>query len=130
MKNMDASKVMEAQELERYAGELDQHQAYLDKQLVELAKFSEDVKVLEKTKEKEIHSPLGKGVYIPAQITDTKLLVEVGAGVLVKKTPAELDLVLRDQMTRLSESKAQVSSQLELVTQRLQEIMSELSKQE
>lgn len=56
-----------------------------------------------------ILAPLGKGVFMEAQLASSpSCFVEVGAGIVLKKTPGEVKAVLGDQIAHLRMAKTQV----------------------
>ncbi|PIN94029.1 prefoldin subunit alpha [Candidatus Pacearchaeota archaeon CG10_big_fil_rev_8_21_14_0_10_31_24] len=118
--------IHQAQELERYTAELEEHIKFLENQIQELEQFAERLTLLNKSTEKNILSSIGKGVYLPAELKDTNLLVEVGTGVIVKKSPMELKDVVIEQISKLQESKISLISQIGFYTQKIQEIMLEV----
>ena len=120
---MNQELMYEAQELEKYTAELEEHVKFLQNQIEELKQFAERLTSLGKSNEKDILASIGKGVYLPAELKDKNLLVEVGAGVIVKKTPEGLKEVVIDQISKLEESKVSMVSQIGLYTQKIQEIM-------
>jgi len=127
---MDQKLLEEAIELESYGSALEQHEQFLSNQIEELKKFSDSANSLFSSKENKILAAVGKGVYIPAQITSDKIFVEVGAGVVVKKTYSELQEVIKEQLAKLIESQRSIEMQLQLITQQLQKTMAELEKSE
>lgn len=126
---MDEHLFHEASQLENYLSNLEQNHEFLTNQIIELEQFSKNLQFLSKTSEKEMLSSLGKGVYLPAQITSKNLLVEVGAGVVIQKSPEELQKVIESQLKKLTESKIQLGAQLESYTEQLRKIMHELELQ-
>ncbi len=126
---MSQELIYEAQELERYIGELEEHVKFLENQTKELEQFSQRLESLDESTEKNILSSLGKGVYFPTEIKDKNLFVEVGSGVIVKKSPQQLKKVVLEQISKLQESKVNLISQIGIYTQKIQEIMLEVQNQ-
>ena len=111
---------MEQAEIERIAsveGEarlLEENLQLLDNQIAELNEFKKSLDFIMKSKDKEMLSPIGKRVYVKTSIEDKeKLFVEVGAGVIVKKSPSETLEIVKEQISRLQEARMQISMQLE-----------------
>ena len=122
--------IHEAQELEKYTAELEEHIKFLESQIQELDQFAERLTILNLNFINNcFNSSIGKGVYLPAELKDNNLLVEVGAGVIVKKTPLELKDVVIEQISKLQESKISLISQIGFYAQKIQEIMSEVQNQ-
>ncbi len=126
---MNQQLIFEAAELEKYAADLEQHHEFLVKQIAELEHFAENLADIPSIQGKEILASLGKGVHIKTTVTETKLFVEVGAGIVVQKTPEELKQIIEEQLKQLKESKATITVQLGLSTQRLQELLREFERE-
>ena len=79
-----------------------------------MGEFIKNLNFIIKSKEKDILSSLGRRVYLKAKIEDKeKLFVDIGAGVVLKKTPEETLTIVREQITRLQDVRVQIASQLE-----------------
>ena len=126
---MDQALLQEAAHLEQFARELEEHDEFLTRQISELEQFQTSIKSFVASNEKRMLAPLGKGVYCKIDLVDRKLFVEVGANIIVRKTPEDLSSVIDDQIQRLKSSQVQLTSQIGLCTQKLQELMQVLEKQ-
>lgn len=116
----------EASQLHQQSQELENNLEVVSEQITELSEFSNLLDSLI-SKPKDILSPIGKGVYLPCTPKDNKLFVEVGSGIVVKKTPEETKSVVSNQLERLKQAQGLMSNQLDFNTQRLKEIISNLS---
>jgi len=113
--------------LQRQSEETEQQLRFVDEQIAELEKFKEGLKSFRESKEKEILANLGKGVYVKSEIKDReKLFVEVGAGVIVKKTPIEAMKVVEEQIARFENARVQIASQLESYNEELRSMIGEI----
>src|SRR3989344_6886921 len=110
---MDQETMLKASFLERQTQELEQYLEFIDSQINELELFKENLAVLSKSEEKEILSSLGKGVFLKGNMTEKKLFVEVGSGVVLRKTPKETQETISLQVKRLKELRIQGLSQLD-----------------
>ncbi len=126
---MDQQLLQQAGKLEQYTRELEEHDEFLTRQIAELAQFQSSMKSFTSSTETRMLAPLGKGVYCKTDLADRKLFVEVGAGVLVRKTPEALSEVIEDQLNKLKASQVQLTAQIGLCAQKLQEMMQELERQ-
>jgi len=116
--------ILQAAMAEQQAHQLEENLQLVDAQITELEEFNRNLKTLRDSKEKEMLSQLGKRVYIKTKIEDReKLFVEVGAGVVVKKTPEETIKIVSNQISRLQEAKVQILSQLNVHHTQLQEFL-------
>jgi len=112
---MDEETIMRAAEMEQQARGLEENMGYINIQISELEAFKDDLGKIAKSKRKEMLSSIGKRVYIKAVIEDSsKLFVDVGAGVVVRKTPEETVKIVNEQIERLQEAKIQISKQIEI----------------
>ena len=107
------------QEVHQQSQEVEEKLKIVEQQLSELEQFSVNLKDLEKNKSKEILASLGKGVYLKSEIKEDKLFVEAGAGILVKKTPAETNEIIEDQIARLNEMKTQLVAENDSIQEKM-----------
>ena len=126
---MDHQLLREASQLEKYTSELEQHEAYLSQQISELMQFMEQLDALKKNSEKSMLVSVGKRVYLKTEVTDKKFFVDVGAGVVVRKTPEELEAVIAGQLKKLRESQAALAQQLAFYGEKLHDLMHMLEQQ-
>lgn len=81
-------------------GQLQQYVEKLDINLSELASLKESLKEFEKTKKgSKIYAPIANGIFVEATLDDSStFLVNVGKGIVVKKTIKEtLDLIKKQE---------------------------------
>ena len=83
---------------------------------------------MEKSKENSIISSLGKGLYVKASLEEKNIFVEVGSGVLVKKTPEAAKKIIENQIKRLSEAKLKLLEKFELCYKNLNDLLVEFKE--
>lgn len=128
LSNMEEQEIFQAQMIERQHQELEQNLELVETQISELEQFREELGFLIKSKEKKALSLLGRGVYMETSIQDkTKLFVEVGSNVVVKKTPEEAMNVIEGQVSRLKNARLKIISHIETYQIKLQEMISQMS---
>ena len=110
---MDQELLLKASMLEKQINELGGNLEIVNQQLSELIQFQESIKSFQESNSKEMFSTIGKGVHLKTLLVEKEFLVEVGAKVLVKKTPEETIKVIEEQINRLNELKYSLSSQLD-----------------
>ncbi len=110
---MNTELLLKAQQLESKIKELQEHLNFVDSQILELDSFSENIKALSSFKNNEIISSIGKGVHVPAQITSKSLFVEVGAGIVLKKTHDETIKIIESQLSRIKQARINILSELD-----------------
>jgi len=110
---MDMELVYKAQMLQRESEEVEGNLRLVEEQIGELDIFQKNLVELKESKGKEMIASVGKGVYIKGDVKDDKLFVEVGAGVVVRKTPDETRETVEGQAMRLKEVRIQLIGHLE-----------------
>ena len=121
---MEQELIIQANFLEQQARELEGNLQIIDNQISELGQFLKDLDFLMNIKNEEILASVGKGVYIKAGMKKIeRLFVEVGAGVVVQKSPKDTIEVIKNQIPRLKEARFQINAQLEIYREKLGEIL-------
>jgi prefoldin alpha subunit len=96
----------------------------IEQQINELNQLKTDLEFLEKSKEDEIFSEFGKGIYIKS-VVKKQLLVDVGSKVLVPKTFNEIKEVVDNQVEKFDKIKPEILNQIESINQELDKIINE-----
>lgn len=125
---MDEDILMKATMLKQESEEVERGLEYVDEQISELEQFSEAVKALGDKNSEDILTPLGKGVYMKTKKEDAKLFIEVGAGVVLRKTTEETQEILSGQLKRLKAARLQLRGQLEGYATQFQELLRDVEK--
>jgi prefoldin alpha subunit len=110
---MNIELLQKAQMMQRQSEEAERGLQVIDEQINELEKFNDNLDFLDKSKEKQILANLGKGVFVKSDIKDKKLFVEVGAGIIVRKSAIETRGVIEKQIKKFKEARIQILGQLE-----------------
>ena len=129
MEELNQEILMKAQMLHQQSQEVEQQLDFINKQVLELEDFSGNLSHLIISKNKESLSSLGKGVYLKTEIKDKRLFVEVGAGVVVRKTPEETRKVIEGQISRFQDLKSNLNNQLNLYKGDLMTMIQSLESQ-
>jgi len=114
--------------LKQQSEESEQQLKFVQQQIAELKSFMRTLEELERNKEGEILAPLGKGVYTKAERKDEKLFVEVGANVIVRKTGAEAEKIIEEQIKKFTEVRIQLSAQLEVFREEFKKMLEEVER--
>lgn len=104
---MDESTAEQVQVLYGEAQALEERLMFIDQQLRELETFKNHIKTLEGIQEKEILASLGKGVFVKGTIDKNQFFIDVGAGVIVRKQPADIRTTIEGQIGKLGEMRQQ-----------------------
>jgi prefoldin alpha subunit len=114
--------------LKQQSEEVEKQLNFVSEQITDLERFSSGLKDLSGDKEKEILTPLGRGVYMKADKRSDKLFVEVGAGVLVRKTPQEAVEIIAGQLESFNAAKVQLAAQLQEFIQEFGRMLKEVER--
>lgn len=115
--------------LRQESEEVEKQLQFVSEQIRELENFVENLDVLMKSEEKGMLANIGRGVHVAVERKDEeKLFVEVGAGVVVKKTPKETKKVVQGQIKKFQEAKVQLTSQLQGHAEEFQKMLEEVEK--
>jgi len=102
----------------------------VEQQISELQAFGESIKEINNSDDCDILAPLGKGVYLPAQIKEKNLFVGVGSGIFVKKTPDEAEKVVVGQVSGLIKMREEFSLRIEKLNVEMREMMGKIEQSE
>jgi len=114
-----------ASELEQQSQELENQLDFVRNQIKEYDSFSEDLILLMNSDEKEILAPMGKGVYIKSSILDKNFFVEVGSGIVVRKTLKDTLNIIKSQISKFNEIEEHLSVQVKTTHQNLINLINE-----
>lgn len=124
---MENQELMEqTSEMAQQAEQLEQHCQFLDQQIVEMDSFKSNLEKMDFQPKSKMLSSLGKGVFLETSLDSKDLFVEVGAGIILKKSPEEVISVVKHQIQALKQSREYFGEQLASITQNLEAMMSDL----
>tara|TARA_Y100000310_G_C20495678_1_gene721416 strand:- start:433 stop:816 length:384 start_codon:yes stop_codon:yes gene_type:complete len=115
------------EELNRQSQEISERLKIVEQQLLELQNFERNLKELENSKETEVLASLGKGVFIKTDMKKEDLFVEVGSGILVKKSLEESKKIAEQQSKKLNEMKMQLSIQNASISEKMKSLLHEIA---
>lgn len=127
---MDEKLIQQAAHAHQQAEQIEQQVNFVDSQISELGAFQKNLLSLESSNEEDILASMGRGVFAKAKLSSRELLVEVGAGIIVKKMPSEISSLIESQIKSLQESRIFLLQQLNEQTRKLQQFMHQLEMQE
>lgn len=129
---MNEELLYQVQLLQQEAEKINSQLETVDQQLTELSSFTSYLNTLSTTKEKdtEILASIGKGIYAKTALIDKDLYVEVGSGVVLKKTPSQVNEVIENQVKKLKEIRIQLLAQKEICFHAFQELLEEMRSQQ
>lgn len=100
----------------------------IGKQVIELSKFKETLKSIRNEKEKEILAPLGKGVYVKADMKSDKLFIEVGSGIVVRKSIEEAEEIITEQSKKLEDMQNHLVLENENLHSKIESLIKDFEK--
>lgn len=105
--------IQRASILQRQSEEIEMNLRFINQQISELDEFKEGLQFLETHKGKEMISSLGRGIFLKSSRTEDKFFVEVGAGIVVKKSAGEIREIIGGQVKKFREAKSGLMAELE-----------------
>ncbi|MFH1307882.1 MAG: prefoldin subunit alpha [archaeon] len=92
--------------LEQQSQEIEKQIQLIDHQINELQNLS--ISLDKFNGEGEILAPFGKGIFVKSEVKDKKLFMNIGSGIVVKKTPKEAVEIVENQVDKLSAAKSEL----------------------
>jgi len=110
--------------------EIQKEIAAMEEKASDVAGLKNNLKCLAESKAgSKSFSSLGLGTYVESEIKNTEtVLVNVGAGVFVKKTAKEAEEIIGKQISQLDSINAQLTENLTMLAARAQELEGELQE--
>ncbi len=113
-------------ELKMIEEQMKQLQHQIEHLEANIAEFENSIISLNEIRGKENEEsfvPLSPGVYVKSKISDTKkLVVNVGAGVAVEKSPEDTIKIIEKQLAEMKQYREQMMKGLQLLSARAEEI--------
>jgi prefoldin subunit 5 len=125
---MDQALVIKASMLEKKMQEAGGEIEFVEKELTELSRFSDNLGYLISSKDNIALSSLGKGVLIKTELKEKELFVDVGSGVIVRKEPEEVRNILKDQIAKLAEARMRLIARAQILRENFFSVLKEIEK--
>ena len=116
--------ILKLQILENQVNQYEEQLKIIEQQIGELDLIKKDLEYLENTKENEIFSEFGKGIYIKS-VVKKEIMVDVGSKILVPKTFGEIKEVIENQIRKFNTIKPEISRHIDAINKELDNIMNE-----
>jgi prefoldin alpha subunit len=120
---MNHEQIIQMQVLEQEAEALNQQLQLIEQNLSEIKDLGSSLEEIEKKDNKEILVNIGKKIYLPVEIKDNNLLVEIGKGNFVKKTSSETKKIIDEQIEKLIIGREEITARLDELQQKANDIM-------
>jgi len=109
---MDQEQFMQLQMIEQEVNQLNSQTELIEQNLNEIQELKVALEEIDKKETKEILVNLGKRIYIPVEIKEKSLTVEVGNKNFVKKSISETRDLIDEQIKKLLGARAQIVERL------------------
>ncbi len=108
---------------ERQINELQQQVEAVEKGIVELTTLDFGLDDLVGKKDKEIFAPIGKGIFVKAQLISEQLMVDLGQGNFIQKNIPETKELIQEQIQKLRGIKLELEENLSEIEEELTNMM-------
>lgn len=114
--------------LEGEANKINQQLQLIEGNLNEIVEIKEGLDEIEKKEVKEILANIGKKIFIPVEIKDKNLIIEVGNKKFVKKSIKETKELIGEQVEKLINAKNEMTSRLQDLQEEADRLMMQFEK--
>ncbi|MEK6860169.1 MAG: prefoldin subunit alpha [Nanoarchaeota archaeon] len=125
---MNQEQMMQLQMIEQEANQLNQQTELIEQNLKEIEELKTGLGEIEKKETKEILVNIGKRIFLPVEIKDKNLIVEVGNKNFVKKSIEEAKELIDEQICKLNSAREQITERLHELEMNMNEMISEMSE--
>ena len=126
---MQQEYLIKIQMIQQEAQQLEQKMQMIDEQIIDMQSIKTSLADLkDKKKGDEMLSNLGKGIFVKTKLDDDKLFVNVGKEVMVKKTVAETEKVMEEQISKLMIGKQEIMARIEHLQEEMMKMVQEVQK--
>ena len=125
---MDQQQIMQFQMLEQEANKLAQQLQLIENNLSEIQDIKEGLEEIDKKETKEILANIGKKIYIPVEIKDKNLIIEIGNKKFVKKSIPETKKLIEEQVNKMNNAKQEITNKLEDLQEEANNLIQEFQK--
>lgn len=123
---MDQNLVDRVQMLHAESELVEERISFIDKQVTELSEFLGHLSFIEASSQNELVSSLGKGIFIRSVLSSKEIMVDVGAGVLVKKSGPEVQKIIQSQLENLARMRGESQHQLATLQREFETIITRI----
>ncbi len=127
---MNQEQIIQMQMIEQEGGQLNQQLQLIEQNIQEIQELKDSLTEIEVGESKEILVNLGKKIYLPVEMKDEKLIVEVGRGNYVEKDVPATKEVIDDQMRKLIVGRAEITGRLEELQGEIEKLMMKVNEEQ
>ena len=125
---MNQEAIMKIQMMEQETNQLNEQLKMVDQNVAEMNDLKASLEEIETNSNKEIMANLGKRIFIPVEIKDNKLIVEVGKGNFVKKSVPDTKKIVDEESDKLMDAKNQIMGRLDELQNEMNKMIMEFQK--
>ena len=118
--------LVKLQMLEQQAGQFEEQLRLIEQQVMELNSLKENVRKLELSKNEDMFSEIGKGIYVKGKLNNTQMLVDVGNKILVPKNFKEIKTIIDSQIGKFQEVRDEISKKVEEINGEVDKLIEDL----
>jgi len=123
---MDQEQIMQFQMMQEEANKFSQQLQMIESNLKEIEEIQNGLSEIEKKETIEILANIGKKIYIPVEIKDKNLIIEVGNKKFVKKSITETKELIKEQIVKLNSARQEITQRLEQLQEEAGRLMMEI----
>jgi len=125
---MDQQQIIQFQVMEQEINQLNEQSQLIEQNISEMQDIGVSLDAIESAKSNEILTNIGKKIYLPVEIKDKNLIVEIGNKNFVKKSIPETKKVIEEQIAKLMDGKNQIMNRLEELQEEMRALMQNIEK--
>jgi len=122
--------MIQMQMLQQEAQELNQQLQLIEQNISEMQELNLSLEELEKNDDKNILANIGKKIYLPVEVKEKELFVEVGKGNFVKKSVLDTKQIVDGQVKKLIIGKEDIIKKLEELQGKANDLMMNIGKEQ
>jgi|WetSurMetagenome_2_1015567.scaffolds.fasta_scaffold211592_3 prefoldin alpha subunit len=121
--------LQKAMQMRQESEELEKQIEFVSQQITDMEQFRKNLDFIKKNKNEKILAPLGRGVFFEGEMKKQgKLLVEIGAGVFIKKSYDDTADIIETQIKKFKEFKLQLETRLQEYVAEFYEMLQEVQE--
>ena len=114
--------------IEQQVQQLQQQLQAVEQGIIDLNSLNFELDELVGSKEKDILSPIGRGIFTHTKLVSEDLIVNVGKGCLVKKSISETKELIKRQIENLDKVRRELNENLDDVGVEFEKVIQEADK--
>ncbi len=95
-------------------------------QSIELSNLQENLKNFHETKQKEILASFGKGIFFKSDVREKGFFVNVGGGIVLKKSYEETREIISRQIVQIDKIRAELVKEIQKLNSQIVELVEEV----